>query len=137
MLGARPIALTRRSDKTEALKTAGAAAVIATEEQDLVAEVMTLTNGEGAHLVFDPVAVTPLPMLSVLGRDVTIRSYGLAAVMRDDAQIEAMKRFVTEGLLSGALKPVIAHTFSLDEISDAHRHLEANGHVGKVIVTPS
>jgi NADPH:quinone reductase-like Zn-dependent oxidoreductase len=39
MIGATPIALTRTSTKAEALKAAGAAHVIATEEQDLVAEV--------------------------------------------------------------------------------------------------
>lgn len=160
-LGARPIALTRGSAKADALLAAGAEAVVATEEQDLVAEVMKLTGGEGARVVFDPVGgpqfpklvdataiggliivygalspdVTPLPMLGVLVRDVTIRSYGLAAVMRDDAQIAAMKAFVNEGLATGGLRPVIAKTYPIDEIVEAHRFLESNRHVGKVIVT--
>ncbi|WP_428998553.1 zinc-binding dehydrogenase, partial [Pseudomonas aeruginosa] len=43
MVGAVPVALTRTSDKREALLQAGAAAVIATQEQDMVAEVMTMT----------------------------------------------------------------------------------------------
>lgn len=162
MLGARAIAVTRRSDKAAALLAAGAAAVIATEEQDIVAEVMELTEGEGAHLVFDPVggptfpalveasaigglvivygalsdAVTPLPMLTVLVRDITIKSYGFAAVMADDAQIEDMKTFVSEGLRSGALKPIIARTFALDEIREAHRFLQSNLQIGKVVVLP-
>ena len=43
--GAMPIAATRRSDKADALKAQGAKHVIATEEQDLVAEVMRITKG--------------------------------------------------------------------------------------------
>jgi len=53
--GATPIALTRTSTKKEQLLEAGAAHVIATEEQDVVAEVMRITNGNGARVVFDPV----------------------------------------------------------------------------------
>ncbi|MES3100553.1 zinc-dependent alcohol dehydrogenase family protein [Sphingomonas faeni] len=162
MLGARPIAVTRRSDKAEALKAAGAVAVIALEEQDVVSEVMGITQGRGADLVFDPVggpafpallealaigalaiiygalsdAVTPLPMLTVLVRDITIRSYGFAAVMQNDGQLREMKAFVTEGMRSGALRPVIARTFPLDEIVEAHRYLQSNAQVGKVVVLP-
>ena len=45
--GAIPIALTRTSDKKKRLHEAGAAHVIATQEQDMVAEVMRITNGNG------------------------------------------------------------------------------------------
>src|SRR6201997_2125083 len=53
--GATPIALTRTSEKKSRLHEAGAAHVIATQEQDLVAEVMRTTNGNGARVAFDPV----------------------------------------------------------------------------------
>ena len=53
--GATPIAATRRSDKRDALLAHGAKHVIATEESDLVAEVMKITDGKGARIVFDPV----------------------------------------------------------------------------------
>jgi NADPH:quinone reductase-like Zn-dependent oxidoreductase len=43
--GATRIALTRTSDKKKHLHEAGAAHVIATQEQDVVAEVMLITNG--------------------------------------------------------------------------------------------
>jgi NADPH:quinone reductase-like Zn-dependent oxidoreductase len=38
-------------------------------------------------------------------------------------------------LVSGALHPVIARTFSLDEIVEAHRFMESNKQVGKIVVT--
>ena len=54
-VGARPIALTRGSSKRQALLDAGAAHVISTDEQDLVKEIMSLTDGKGARVIFDPV----------------------------------------------------------------------------------
>ena len=54
-LGARPVALTRTSAKADELRRLGASAVIATTEQDVVAEIRSLTDGHGAELVFDPV----------------------------------------------------------------------------------
>ena len=53
--GATPIALTRTSDKKNRLQEAGAAHVIVTQQQDIVAEVMRITNGDGARIAFDPV----------------------------------------------------------------------------------
>ena len=35
----------------------------------------------------------------------------------------------------GTLKPVIAKTFPLGEIVDAHRYLESNQQLGKIVVT--
>ena len=55
LIGATPVALTRGSSKRKALLDAGAAHVIATEEQDLVAEVKKRTADKGARVVFDPV----------------------------------------------------------------------------------
>ena len=55
MVGATPVALTRTGAKREALLKAGAAAVIATQEQDLAKEVMQMTGDKGARVVFDPV----------------------------------------------------------------------------------
>jgi NADPH:quinone reductase-like Zn-dependent oxidoreductase len=45
--GATPIAFTRTSVKRERLLEAGAAHVIATEEEDMLQEVMRITNGNG------------------------------------------------------------------------------------------
>src|SRR5689334_12582037 len=62
--GAVPIAATRRSDKAAALKAQGAKHVVATEETDLVAEVMRITQNKGARLVFDPVGGPEVDMLA-------------------------------------------------------------------------
>ncbi|WP_233358673.1 zinc-binding dehydrogenase [Thermomonospora amylolytica] len=39
------------------------------------------------------------------------------------------------GLRSGAFRPVVDRTFDLDEIVAAHRHLESNTQIGKIVVT--
>jgi NADPH:quinone reductase-like Zn-dependent oxidoreductase len=44
-------------------------------------------------------------------------------------------RFINEGLADGSLKPIIAKTFPLEEIVKAHRYLESNQQIGKVVVT--
>jgi NADPH:quinone reductase-like Zn-dependent oxidoreductase len=160
-LGARPIALTRTSVKGDELRAHGSAAIIATEEQDVVTEIKRLTEGKGADLVFDPVGgptfaklveasasggllilygalsrdPTAVPPFHVFARNLTIRGVSLPAYASDDAQIEALKRFVTEGLAGGSLSPIIARTFPFDEIVEAHRFTEAGNQVGKVVVT--
>lgn len=160
-VGATPIALTRGSSKRQALLDAGAKHVIATEEQDLVKEILALTDGKGARVVFDPVGgptvakltqatakqgilfiygalstdPTPLPLFDVLGKWVTIRGYVMMEVVIDPARFEKAKAFVNDGLKDGSLKPVIAKTFPLSDIVEAHRYLESNQQVGKVVVT--
>jgi len=160
-LGARPVALTRTSAKADALLAHGAAAVVATAEQDVVAEVKGLTGGRGADLVFDPVgggAFAPLaratanggvlvlygalatdptvvPPFDIFARDLAIRGLAFPNLMRDDARLAAVKRFVGDGLADGTLRPTIARTFAFDQIADAHRFIEAGEQVGKIVVT--
>jgi NADPH:quinone reductase-like Zn-dependent oxidoreductase len=161
MVGATPIALTRRSNKSNALRELGAAHVIATEEQDLVAEVNKLTGGDGARVVFDPVGgptvtklvaamathgmlilygalspePTPLPLFETLGKYLTIRGYVLFEIVTNPKALERTKKFIVDGLATGKLKPVIAKTFPFEEIVEAHRYLESNQQIGKIVVT--
>lgn len=55
-IGAKVIATTRTNKKRDKLLEAGADYVIATEEEDLVARVMEITNDRGADVVYDAVA---------------------------------------------------------------------------------
>ena len=161
LCGAVPVALTRTNAKREALLKAGAQHVIATEEQDLVAEVNRITAGKGARIIFDPVGgpglnqlaeaaaqdgiiflygalstePTPLPLFSVLGKHLTIRDYVLFELTTDAARLERGKRFILNGLEQGKFKPVIARTFALEQIVEAHRYMESNQQIGKIVVT--
>jgi NADPH:quinone reductase-like Zn-dependent oxidoreductase len=159
--GATPIALTRTSDKRKRLHEAGAAHVVATQEQDLVAEVIRITSGRGARVAFDPVGgrdfpklisaladqgivyiygalsegTTPIPVLEVIPKMPTIKGYSVRLVMGDGARRKEAVRYVLNGLASGALKPVIDRTFKFDDMVEVHRYLENSGQFGKIVVT--
>ena len=160
LVGATPIATTRTSAKVAAIRDAGATHVIATAEQDLVAEVMRITGGEGARVIFDPVAgpgveklieairregilivygslsglPTPFPR-TASRKALTMRGYTLFEIMGDPVRRARAVDFVLRGLESGALKPIIAKTFPLEQIVEAHRYLESNQQFGKIVVT--
>jgi NADPH:quinone reductase-like Zn-dependent oxidoreductase len=55
-------------------------------------------------------------------------------ITNNEAALERAKAFITQGLSSGKLKPVIARTFPLEEIQEATRFLESNAQIGKVVV---
>ncbi|WP_406700400.1 zinc-dependent alcohol dehydrogenase family protein [Singulisphaera sp. Ch08] len=161
LVGATPIALTRGQSKRQALLDAGAAHVIASDEQDLVQEILGLTGGKGARVIFDPVGgptmaklakatarlgiifvygalstePTPLPLFDVLSKWITIRGYVMMEITSNPTRLERAKQFVNAGLADGSLKPLVAKTFPLDEIVEAHRYLESNQQVGKVVVS--
>ncbi|HEY0789708.1 MAG TPA: zinc-dependent alcohol dehydrogenase family protein [Chthoniobacterales bacterium] len=160
LVGATPVALTRNNSKRQALQKAGAAHVVATEEEDLVTRVKEITGGKGARVVFDPVGgptlaklaaaaatggiiieygalspePTPFPLFDALRQGLTIRGYTLIEITTDPTRLKAAKGFITDGLSSGRLKPIIAKTFALDEIVQAHQFLESNQQFGKVVV---
>lgn len=153
--------MTRTSAKAASLLDAGAARVIATEELDLAREVAEVTGGKGVELVFDAVGgpnfkklvnaitvggllivygrfspeVTPLPVAQTLFKGLTIRGFGLPSTVAHDDKLAAVKQFVSEGIASGALRPIIAKTFQFDDIVNAHRYLESGMQLGKVVVT--
>ena len=160
-IGAIPVALTRYGNKREALLKAGAKHVVATEEQDLVAEVHRITGGKGARVVFDPVGgltisklaeataqggiiflygalstePTPLPLFAAIGKQLTIRGYTLFEISADPQRLKRAKQFIVKGLADGKLKPVVANIFPLDQIVAAHRYMESNQQIGKIVVT--
>jgi len=159
-VGATVIATTRTSAKRQALLDNGAHHVIATEEEDLVTGVMEITNGLGARVAFDPVGgpalepltqsmsrggilleygalsskPTPLPLFTVIGKSLTLKGYNYREIVNDDAALDRAKSFITKGLASGQLKPLIARVFRLDQIQEATRFLESNAQVGKIVV---
>jgi NADPH:quinone reductase-like Zn-dependent oxidoreductase len=161
MEGATSVALTRTSDKADQLRKAGAKHVIATEEQDIVAEVRKITNDKGATVVFDPVGgptftklieasapearmilygalsdePTTLPLLAMIGKRPIITGSIIMTTSGDPARLKVAIDYVTAGLKSGALKPVIAKVFPFDQIVESHRYLEANKQFGKIVVS--
>jgi len=155
------IATSRGADKKQFLLDAGADHVIVTDEKDLAEEVMAITSGKGARIVFDPIAgpileklanaaasgaiifeygalapaPTIFPLFPSLAKGLTVRGYTLFEIVRDPEKLARGKQYVYDGLRSGALNPIIDRTFPLNAIADAHRYMESNQQKGKIVVT--
>lgn len=160
-IGAVPIAAIRTGEKAEQVRAAGAAHVIVTDEEDLVAMAMEVTGGRGLDVVLDAVAgpmvalmaeaVVPNGTIVIHGRlsgeptiyptqtmpDLIVRSFNLFAMTRDEERLRRAAAFITAGLRSGEFTPLVDRVFTgLDEVVAAHQHLESNTAFGKIIVTP-
>jgi NADPH:quinone reductase-like Zn-dependent oxidoreductase len=159
--GAVPIATTRHSTKSRRLLDEGAKYVIATEESDLVSEVMKITSNKGARIVFDPVGgpyvetlaqamaqdgvlfiygglsgqPTPHPHWPAALKNLSVRGWVASTIWNFPDRFARAQALILRGLADGRLRPVIAKTFPLENIVDAHRYLESNEQVGKIIVT--
>lgn len=162
-IGATPIAVTRRRTKADALVQAGAAHVIASEEEDVKAVVSNLTNGQGARLIFDPVAgpfaemlcecLTDEGMLIIYGglsnkpavfprhlairKNLMMRGFNFFPLVRDRARLQIALDYLMPRLADGRFKMPIAHQFHLQDVVKAHETLELNQHVGKLVMVVS
>lgn len=162
-VGAVPIAVTRTAAKEAQLRKIGAAHVIIAEKQTLEKEVLSITAGKGAKAAFDPIGGpivaslaaamapggwlilygnlsgqaqnTPFPFGPSAMKGFVMRGYLVFEIIHDLQRFERGRIFIEEGLRAGWLTPIIAKTFSFDQIVEAHRYLEANEQIGKVIVT--
>jgi NADPH:quinone reductase-like Zn-dependent oxidoreductase len=159
--GAVPIAATRTSAKRAALIEQGAKHVIATDETDIVAEVARITGGKGARLVFDPVGgpdlntlaltaadegilfqygglsgqPTPYPHWPAALKSLSVRGWVASFIWNKPERFARNHALILRGLAAGHLRPVVARTFPLAQIVEAHRYLESNQQVGKIVVT--
>ena len=158
--GAISIAVTRTAAKKAQLLKLGADHVIVTDEEDLVSRVNKITSGKGSRIVFDPIGgkileslaavaaprgiileygalasePTIYPLFTALAKGLTIRGYTLFEVTSDLVFPKA-KQYVFDHLASGAFKPLIDKSFPFAEIVEAHRYMESNAQIGKIVVT--
>ncbi len=159
--GAISIATTRTQAKKAELLALGADHVIVTDEEDLVARVQEITSGKLCRVVFDPVLgpglealaaatassgtifaygalspePTPYPLFAALSKHLTIKAYTLFEVVANPALFATAKQYVFDHLEAGDFKPRIDKTFPLAEIVEAHRYMESNQQIGKIVVT--
>lgn len=160
-VGAR-IAVTASSAKVAACRALGADLVVDYTTDDFVAAVKTLTGGEGVDVVLDVVGGEYLKrnldalrvggtivQVGVMGDAMATFPLGLllpkrarlvGTVLRArpiEEKIAVTQRFGDEILPlfeRDEVRPVIDRRFRLDEIAAAHRHMEANANVGKILV---
>jgi len=159
--GAVSIATTRTSKKKAELLSLGADHVIVTQEEDLVKRVAEITGGKGARVIFDAIAgtgvellaqaaapggtifeygslamePTPFPLLIALPKGLSLRGYSIFEVVSVPVIRAKAEKYIIDHLEKGDFKPRIAKKFPLGQIAEAHRYMESNEHIGKIVVT--
>ncbi|WP_405115413.1 NAD(P)H-quinone oxidoreductase [Micromonospora sp. NBC_01405] len=157
------VVVTARSAKHERLRELGAAHAIDYREQDFVEEVRRVTDGRGADVILDIMGASYLARnvaaLATGGRLVVIGMQGgrkaeldLGALLAKRASVAATalrsrplaeKAAIVAGVreqvwplvADGAVRPVVDRRLPMAEAADAHRLVESNDHVGKVLLT--
>lgn len=160
-MGASVVA-TASAGKVEAVRALGADVVVDYQAHDFVEAVHDATQGVGVDTVLDVIGGGYLMrnvaairvggtivQVGVMGGGTTEINLGLllpkrahlvGTVLRPrplEEKVAASLRFAQEvvpAIERGAVRPVIDCRFPLAEIAQAHRHLESNANVGKVLI---
>lgn len=161
-LGARVAVTAGSAEKLATCRELGADITINYHEQDFVAELKEATHGRGADVILDVVGAAYLgrnvAALSQGGRMVVIGLLGgakgelpiglllskrgriIATSLRarplpERAEIiESVRTHVWPHIEEGQIRPIIDATYPLVEAVQAHRDLEASGHIGKLLL---
>ncbi|TDM06664.1 MAG: NAD(P)H-quinone oxidoreductase [Ideonella sp. MAG2] len=160
--GAKVIVTAGTDDKCQACLALGADHAINYRSSDFSAEVLALTQGQGAQVILDMVAgdyvARELACLADDGRLVIIAVQGgvkaefnAGDVLRRRLTItgstlrprpvsfkagiaQSLRQHVWPLLASGSIKPVIERTFPAAQASAAHALMESGQHVGKIVL---
>lgn len=84
-----------------------------------------------------------IPMMPAMFNSVKLNTFMIFEytgnqVMGMERNPDAIARavsYINSGFETGEFTPIIAKSFLLDEVSDAHRYLESNKQIGKIVVT--
>ncbi|MCW5717801.1 MAG: NAD(P)H-quinone oxidoreductase [Bauldia sp.] len=161
--GATVIVTVGSDAKAEACRVLGADLAVNYRTADFVEAVKSFTGGNGADVILDMVGgdyvARNFAAAAKDGRVVQIAFLGGTSPTLDlrpvmvkrltytgstlrprpvafKAEVAAaLREKVWPLLASGTVRPVIDSTFPLRAVADAHRRIEASGHIGKVVLT--
>ena len=160
--GARVLATAGTPEKCAACERLGAERAIDYKKEDFVAAVKQATEERGVDVILDMVGGDYLPRnlaaLAIDGRLVQIAFLRGPRVQLDLATLmhrrltltgstlrarsveekgrlaQAVKAHVWPLVEAGAVRPVVHATFPLDQASEAHRLMESDTHIGKIVL---
>lgn len=162
-LGARVIGTSGSQDKLDRLRAAGLDVPIRTRAPDFSAAVMEATGGRGVDLVVntvggsvfaecvrcmafearlatvgyvDNVLQAPMDLQALHAKRLTL--FGVSNKLRNAEQraagVPAFVRDFLPAIADGRIRPVIDRVFPFAQLADARAHMEANRHVGKIVL---
>jgi NADPH:quinone reductase len=155
LAGARVIAAAGGDERVRAAMANGAEAGVNYRSQDLAAEVMRITDGHGADVVFENIADPTLwpgafASLAYRGRLVTAGAHGGGIVELNVRHLYLRRLKIiggpgnsrgdvertVEAMRAGKLRTTINQVLPLEAAAEAHRLVEAGQVLGKVVLTP-
>jgi NADPH2:quinone reductase len=162
-LGARVIGTSGSAEKLTKLQTLGLDVAIQTRAPDFAERVMQATGGRGVDLVVNTVGGTvfaecirtmafearlatvgyvdntltaPIDLQALHVRRLTL--FGVSNKMRNaDQKAAGVPAFVADllpALADGRIRPVVDRVFAFEELPAAQAHMEANQHLGKIVL---
>jgi putative PIG3 family NAD(P)H quinone oxidoreductase len=162
-VGARVAVTAGSREKLDFCESLGADFLVNYREEDFVERVRELTGGHGADVILDNMGAKYLArnvdLLAPGGRLVTIGLMGgrkaeldlgmllakrgavIATSLRSRPPMEkaaivaAVREHVWPLIEAGQIRPVIHSRHPLEHAADAHREMEASGHIGKILLT--
>ena len=162
-VGARVAVTAGSREKLDFCASLGADFLVNYREEDFVERVRELTDGHGADVILDNMGAKYLArnvdLLAPGGRLVTIGLMGgrkaeldlgmllakrgavIATSLRSRPAMEkaaiiaAVREHVWPLIEAGQVRPVIHSRHPLEHAAEAHREMEASGHIGKILLT--
>ncbi|MEH0842933.1 NAD(P)H-quinone oxidoreductase [Micromonospora sp. CPCC 205711] len=157
------VLVTARTAKHERLRELGAAHTIDYREQDFVEEVRRVTDGRGADVILDIMGASylgrnvtaladggrlvvigmqggrkgELDLGALLAKRATVAATALRSRPLDDKAeiVRGVREQVWPLVESGAVRPIVDRRIPITDAAQAHRLVESNEHVGKVLLT--
>jgi len=78
---------------------------------------------------------TPFPLFTALGKGLSVRGYTLREILSDPKLAAKAEKYVFDRVAAGEFKPRVDRVFPLAQIVEAHRYMESNEQIGKIVVT--
>ncbi len=160
--GARVFATAGSAEKCRASQGLGAEQAVNYREQDFVEAIKDRTAGHGVDVVLDMVGgdyISRNIKLAAAGGRIVQIAFLKGAKIEVDLMPLMLKRLTLTGstlrprsarykkkiaaalhknvwphVEAGRIRPVIAATFALEKVADAHRLMESGAHIGKIIL---
>ncbi|MFF9480396.1 NAD(P)H-quinone oxidoreductase [Streptomyces sp. NPDC014733] len=162
-VGARVVVTAGSAEKLARCAELGADVLIDYHQQDFVTEVREATGGKGADVILDIVGAkylernvkalavngrlaiigmqggvkAELNIGALLAKRAAITAAGLRArpLQEKAAIVAAVREHVWPLIGNGQVRPVVDRTLPMADAAEAHRVVDASGHIGKVVLT--
>ena len=139
---------------------AGAAHVVISGD-GFAREVQEITGNTGLRIVLDPIAgrfiealvpcmaeegimfvygglsdePTNFDRKAMIGKGASLTGYMLGQILRRPDRLARGEAFVRKCLADGSLSPHIDRIFPFEDVVEAHRYMESNEQIGKILLT--